>query len=220
MQKSRHKEVTDDRDKAILFNFRRCPYAIRARMALVAAKIEFELFDIKLSQKPQCFLDISPKGTVPVLVLSKRQGSKIIDESLDILNWALGQHDPYQWLAGDDCKQKQQLVEIIDRHFKKYLDRYKYPNRFVKDDVSSKELSQDSLRRALQYLEIFEERLSAHTFLFGPKACWVDVATFAFIRQFHHVDKSCLSQYGFEKTKKWLETILAWPLTIEVLKKY
>lgn len=110
----------------ILYSFRRCPYAMRARMALLASGQEVELREIILRAKPQAMLDASPKGTVPVLVLANGQ---VIAESLEIMRWALAARDPEDWLAGDDAA----LIAANDGPFKHHLDRYKYPSRYPGD---------------------------------------------------------------------------------------
>ena len=112
--------------KPVLYSFRRCPYAIRARMALEYASINCELREVKLSNKPQTMINISNKGTVPVLQLT--DGS-VIDESLDIMLWALEQTDPDQWL-GVEQKNTRLLIEKYDQEFTQYLDQYKYFQRY------------------------------------------------------------------------------------------
>src|SRR5690606_27614836 len=109
----------------ILYSYRRCPYAMRARMALHYAGIKFEIREIALRDKPQHMLAVSPKGTVPVLVLAD---GKVIDESLDVMAWALAQSDPDIWLTSDPrCAE---LITENDGNFKQALDQYKYASRF------------------------------------------------------------------------------------------
>ena len=108
----------------ILYSFRRCPYAMRARLALAYTGIKVEIREVELKNKPQALRDISPKATVPVLHLPD---GKVIDESLDIMHWALAQHDPAQWLA--DTKTAKTLITWNDGDFKYQLDRYKYADR-------------------------------------------------------------------------------------------
>ena len=110
----------------ILYSFRRCPYAIRARLALAVSGTRGELREVKLSAKPQAMLDASPKGTVPVLVLP---GGTMLDESLDIMRWALAKRDPEGWLTRDDAA----LIAMNDGPFKHDLDRFKYPERHGAD---------------------------------------------------------------------------------------
>ena len=110
----------------ILYSFRRCPYAMRARMALLVSGVPFELREVLLRDKPAAMVAASPKATVPVLVL---EDGAVIDESLDIMRWALRRHDPEDWLAGDDAA----LIARFDDRFKHHLDRYKYPDRHRAD---------------------------------------------------------------------------------------
>lgn len=113
----------------ILYSFRRCPYAIRARLAIKVSNIEVELREVALSNKPKEMLACSPKGTVPVLVLAD---GIVIDESRDIMLWALTQNDPQNWLTSDKCIQKETsiLIDTNDNEFKQHLDHYKYSDRF------------------------------------------------------------------------------------------
>ena len=140
----------------ILYSFRRCPYAMRARAALIASGISVELREVVLRDKPATMLAASPKGSVPVLVL---QTGKVIDESCDIMLWALRQHDPQAWLGKDECHVQAALPWVTenDSTFKHNLDRYKYPVRFP-------ELPQSAYRSAgEQFLQQIEQRLSTTT---------------------------------------------------------
>jgi glutathione S-transferase len=162
----------------ILYSFRRCPYAMRARMAMAMAisGVAFDLREIKLSAKPQAVLEASPKGTVPVLILPD---GTVIDESLDIMRWALMQHDPEDWLARDDAA----LVAANDGGFKHALDRYKYPERYDGDAL---------IHRAcgLAFLVTLDHRLSSERQLGGPTRGLTDAAIMPFVRQFAGVDRS------------------------------
>jgi len=119
----------------ILYSFRRCPYAMRARMAIAASGLQVELREVVLRDKPQALLDISPKATVPVLQTSE---GTIIDESLDIMHWALQQSDPENWLANID----HDLISNNDGDFKHWLDRYKYADRHPKSRGLNQGVSQ------------------------------------------------------------------------------
>lgn len=116
-----------DHTYPILYSFRRCPYAMRARLAIAAAQVKVELREVELRNKQEALLLASPKGTVPVLQL---EDGKVIDESPDIMFWALQQHDPEHWLEQDWLKQTKQLIQRNDGEFKYYLDRYKYADRY------------------------------------------------------------------------------------------
>lgn len=116
-------------DSPILYSFRRCPYAMRARMAMLASGVAYTHREVLLRNKPAAMLAVSPKGTIPVLVLAN---GSVIDESIDIMSWALAQDDPEQWLTHID----EGLIEIFDRTFKFHLDRYKYASRFDVDPLA------------------------------------------------------------------------------------
>jgi len=144
----------------ILYSFRRCPYAMRARSALIVSGIEIELREVVLRDKPAEMLAASPKGTVPVLVLPDGQ---VIDESWDIMLWALRQHDPQNWLGQDECHiaSALPLVTENDTSFKQNLDRYKYPERHP-------EQAQSAWRSAgEQFLQKLETQLNVTPFLLG-----------------------------------------------------
>lgn len=111
----------------ILYSFRRCPYAMRARLAIAYAVVAVELREIELRNKPQAMLLISPKGTVPVLQL---ENGKVLDESLAIMLWALQQNDPEHWLKVSCLANAKALIRRNDEQFKYYLDRYKYADRY------------------------------------------------------------------------------------------
>jgi glutathione S-transferase len=178
----------------ILYTFRRCPYAIRARLALTYANIEVEQRETLLKDKPQAMLDTSPKATVPVLILKNGQ---VIDESLDIMLWALQQHDPKGWLAHQ--QQAMPLIQSNDHQFKPCLDKYKYADRFP-------EQSQTFYRQQGEvFLQALEELLAQHTVLFADQPTLADFAIFPFIRQFAFVDKPWFGQSPYLKLQAWLE---------------
>lgn len=174
----------------VLYSFRRCPYAMRARLALAISELRFELREVKLSAKPQAMLDMSPKGTVPVLV---SPDGIVIDESLDIMRWALGQHDPEGWLAHDD----KALVAINDGPFKSALDRYKYPERYHCEGLPHRQ-------QALEFLELLDHRLSSAGQLCGPNRGFADVSIFPFVRQFAAVDQGWFDALNLPYLQQWL----------------
>lgn len=190
--------------KPILYSFRRCPYAIRARLALAYAAIDYELREISLKNKPQAMLDISPKGTTPVLQIwdgfPSHQSFTVLEESLDIMYWALQQNDPAGWLdlSQDHLPIAQQLIATNDDQFKKALDRYKYANRFP--ERSPLDYRQD----AENFLQILELRLAATDFLFGDRPTIADMAIFPFIRQFAYVDFDWFQTSAYVHLQKWL----------------
>ena len=185
------------RDLPILYSFRRCPYAIRARMALIYADICVEIQEVQLNNKPEHLLLISPKATVPVLQLTN---GKVIAESLDIMRWALGNHDPEKWLRfGNDAEA---LIKRNDGDFKYYLDRYKYADRYP-------DFSQDYYRQQAEvFLAELEARLVNSKYLCGHSLSIADVAIFPFIRQYAGVDRDGFERSIFQALTKWLDTLL------------
>ncbi len=190
----------------ILYSFRRCPYAMRARMALWVAGIEAELREVKLAAKPPELIAASPKATVPVLVLSDDQ---VIDESLEIMRWALAQQDPEGWLAGEDTA----LIAANDGPFKHHLDRAKYPDRYEPDGV-------DHRAAAIALLLPLEERLADQAQLCGPRRSLTDIALFPFIRQFAHSDRDWFAAQGLPRLTAWLEGHIASDLFAAIMPKF
>jgi len=198
--------------KPVLYSFRRCPYAIRARMALEYASINCELREVKLSNKPQTMINISNKGTVPVLQLT--DGS-VIDESLDIMLWALEQTDPDQWL-GVEQKNTLLLIEKYDQEFTQYLDQYKYFQRYP-------EHSQLYYREKAEiFIELLETNLQEHSgiALVSNRLTLVDVAIFPFIRQFAHVDWEWFSNSQYKNLISWLLKFEESELFLAVMNKH
>jgi glutathione S-transferase len=182
----------------ILFSFRRCPYAIRARMALYQSGVTVELREILLKDKPDEMLDLSPKGTVPVLVLSD---GTVIDESLDIMFWALQQKDHEHWLDFDLHK-IETLIDKNDNKFKRALDRFKYPNRYPDEDCS---WARDACEETFMDLD---SRLKNHNYLLGDSISVADVAIFPFIRQCAHVDNNWFNDLPIKNLHHWLKGFL------------
>ena len=197
----------------ILYSFRRCPYAIRARLALKVSSIDVELREIKLSNKPVEMLECSPKGTVPVLLLPN---GKVIDESKDIMEWALEQSDPNNWLSNEIGVEQEiaRLTDYNDNEFKKYLDLYKYADRFPENTVEYyRQLGE-------VFLEKLEHKLNKTNFLLKDEITFVDMAIFPFIRQFAFVDKDWFDKSQYNKLKKWLVSLLETSLFNDVMKKH
>ena len=196
----------------VLYSFRRCPYAIRARMALKYASIECELREVILSNKPQVMIILSSKGTVPVLQLTD---GKIIDESLDVMLWALQQSDPDNWL-NVEAQNSRLLIENNDNGFKLYLDRYKYFQRFPKE-------SQLYYREnAEEFIKLLETRLHKNNGigLVTGSISLADVAIFPFIRQFAHVDWEWFSNSQYKNLISWLLRFEESELFLSIMKKY
>lgn len=175
----------------ILYSFRRCPYAMRARMALWVSGIALELREIILRDKPAEMVEASPKATVPVLVLTD---GRVIDESLDIMHWALAQNDPENWLAGYDPA----LIAANDGPFKRALDRYKYPHRYgLEDGLVYRD-------EAMEFMAELDERLSRQDYLTGAMPTLVDIALFPFFRQFAATDQAWFDMCGLNNLRRWL----------------
>jgi len=184
----------------ILYSFRRCPYAIRARMALAYAGINYELREVSLKNKPREMLDISPKGTTPVMQIFFNQVSIVLEESLDIMNWAIQQNDPLNWqnLSQESLELTKYLISVNDHEFKQNLDRYKYANRFP-------ERSPEFYRQqGEKFLQILESQLQKQDFLIGDRQTNVDIAIFPFVRQFAHVDLDWFGASAYQRLQQWL----------------
>ncbi|MDY7559414.1 glutathione S-transferase [Pseudomonas sp. 10B1] len=195
-----------------LYSFRRCPYAMRARMALLYSGRAVEIVEVSLKDKPASLLACSPKGTVPVLV----SGSGVIDESLAIMRWALAYSDPDDWLLAQDDLAQQHMGELIEENdhvFKKHLDRYKYANRYP-------EHSQEHYRDiGAVFLQSLETRLLQHTFLAADHITLADVALAPFVRQFCFVDPEWFWRGSYPHLGCWLRAFLDSNLFIAVMKK-
>lgn len=174
----------------VLYSFRRCPYAMRARLAIAVSGTGCVLREVRLSAKPELMLAASPKGTVPVLVLSD---GKVIDESLDIMRWALAKRDPECWLEGDDPA----LIDGNDGPFKHDLDRYKYSERYGVDPLKHRALGTEFLRK-------LDDRLGRTSQLCGPVRSMTDAAIMPFVRQFAAVDQKWFNDQPLLRLKVWL----------------
>jgi glutathione S-transferase len=194
----------------VLYSFRRCPYAIRARLAIKMSGAAVELREVLLAEKPKEMLASSPKGTIPVLVL---QDGSVIDESRDIMLWSLRQSDPENWLQRN-TEEINNLIDWNDNEFKQQLDHYKYADRFP-------EYSCETYRqRGETFLQELEQRLHSHLYLTANTVSMADMAIFPFIRQFAFVDKEWFDQSKYTNLKVWLEQILASDLFSDVMIKY
>lgn len=175
----------------ILYSFRRCPYAMRARLALYASGAIVELREVVLRDKPDHMLETSPKGTVPVLLL---QDGNVVDESLDIMIWALGRQDPEEWLGEEDGG----LIARNDNEFKYALDRYKYPDRYPEEDCSS------MFEQGVEILTDLNERIEKNGYLVADYPTLADYAIFPFIRQFANTDRERFEKLPLSALQKWL----------------
>lgn len=194
----------------VLYSFRRCPYAMRARMALWIAGITVELREVKLADKPPELVEASPKATVPVLVLS--DGS-VVDESIAIMRWALNRDDPENWLDGDIPS----LIERNDGAFKHHLDRYKYATRYENEE-DVEEIDHRAEGRAV--LADLDARLADSDNLHDDQRRLVDVALFPFIRQFANTDREWFDAQELPHLQGWLDRHLSSDLFKSVMPKF
>ncbi|MCL1123620.1 glutathione S-transferase [Shewanella surugensis] len=197
----------------ILYSFRRCPYAMRARLGILLSHQSVSLKEIILKHKPESMLNASPKGTVPVLILTN---SHVIDESLDIMFWALNQSDPQQILPKD-----QQQIDIThtlirqnDTTFKPWLDKYKYADRHPEHSAT------EYRQQAEQFIFQLETQLTISAQLLGESASLADYAIFPFIRQFAHVDVNWFNQAPYPNTRSWLNNHIESQYFTSAMKKY
>ena len=201
----------------ILYSFRRCPYAMRARLALASSGIKYELREVALRSKPPELFAASPKGTVPVLVLPD---GAVIDESLDVMLWALRQHDPDGWLAGD-VDGMRRLIADNDSAFKQHLDRYKYPNRYADEHAGDAQGFAESHRAAgATWLALLQDRLLEKNWLFGDHASLADMGVLPFVRQFAHTDAAWFAAQPWPQLAAWLARFEASALYTGVMDKH
>jgi glutathione S-transferase len=197
-----------------LYSFRRCPYAIRTRMTLRYTAIKVELREIVLKDKPEVMMQLSPKGTVPVLQLDSQE---VLEESRDIIAWALQQADPDNWLYRGQSEQQRDMLALVDENdddFKTWLDRYKYSDHHPQQ-------SQVYFReQGLSFLTKLNHQLEANTCLFGSATCWADIAIFPFVRQFAFVDKAWFDKQNLAALQTWLDSHLHSELFLSVMGKY
>ncbi|MEO6292055.1 MAG: glutathione S-transferase, partial [Burkholderiaceae bacterium] len=191
----------------ILYSFRRCPYAMRARLALLSSGIVCELREVVLRDKPPELLAASPKGTVPVLITADGQ---VIAQSLEIMLWALRQHDPAHWLPAETDAATfdagMALLSRCDGEFKHHLDRYKYPQRYASEAGTVKSASQAA---AGQFVADLETRLVQNSYLFNSNAGLFDAGILPFIRQFAHTDAVWFAAQPWPQVQAWLSAFEA-----------
>jgi glutathione S-transferase len=198
----------------LLYSFRRCPYAMRARMALWIAGITVELREVKLADKPPELIAASPKATVPVLGLDD---GTVIEESIAIMRWALDRRDPENWLAGEDAN----LLAEADGPFKHHLDRYKYPVRYPEENEGDEQgFSLRHREAGLTILKDWDAQLAEHGQLCGSSRTLCDIALFPFIRQFANHDRSWFDAQDLSHLHPWLEAHLASDLFADVMSKF
>lgn len=204
----------------VLYSFRRCPYAMRARLALAVSGQRCELREIVLRDKPPEMLAASPKATVPVLVLTSGQ---VLEQSLEIMRWALQVRDPEGWLPADSAGQQaqQMLIAANDGPFKHALDRYKYPNRYAGEHAGEVQAFAESHRsRAAVWLMSLETLLCRHDWLCGPTAGLADMAILPFVRQFAHTDPGWFAAQPWPQLGAWLGRWESSALFHQVMEKH
>ncbi|WP_298627899.1 glutathione S-transferase [uncultured Legionella sp.] len=194
----------------ILYTFRRCPYAIRARMILAYSKIKVEQREVDLKNKPQELLDASAKGTVPVLIMGNGQ---VLDESMEIIRWSLNNSDPEHWFSKELQNAGDELIYINDTHFKPILDNYKYPQKSEKKDPYYYR------EQAETYLEQLDSLLKINNYLLASHISYADVAIFPFIRQFCMVDKEWFEHSQYKHLQVWLNNFLKSELFLSIMEK-
>jgi glutathione S-transferase len=191
----------------IFYSFRRCPYAMRARMALAVSGVHVALREVVLRDKPPEMLEASPKGTVPVLLLPD---GRVLEQSLEIMRWALAQRDPKGWLAHDD----QNLVSATDGPFKQALDHYKYPHRYGLTDGTA---HRDA---ALAYLGDLNSLLTRALYLGGARPAFTDIAIFPFVRQFAATDTIWFAALPLPALQRWLSSLVGSDLFVQIMTRY
>ncbi len=196
----------------ILYSFRRCPYAMRARFAITLTNRTVELREVVLKNKPQALKAASAKATVPVLVT---ETGEVIDESLDIMRWALlsSTESTKRWLPTQQQEAIAALVKHNDSLFKEQLDRYKYADRHPEHSAEYYR------QQALVFIQQLDDLLGKNTFLFSDTMLWADIAIFPFIRQFSMVDNPWFTQTPFTNVQRWLNNFLNLPEFIQLMQK-
>ena len=194
-----------------LYSFRRCPYAMRARLGILFAELQVELREITLKNKPPQMLAISPKGTVPVLQLLN---GTVIEESREIMIWALAQRDSQGLLNAETLLEANALIDKNDNEFKYWLDRYKYADRHI-------EMSQTEYRQKGEaFLQLLEELLTKNPYLLGKSVTLADIGIVPFVRQFAHVNRDVFYSLPYINLQRWLQNWLQNPLFLQAMTKF
>lgn len=194
--------------ETLLYSFRRCPYAMRARLALRYSGVPVHIVEVSLKAKPAEMLALSPKGTVPVLCVNGR----VIEESLEIMQWALAQHDPDDWLLQGDPR-VQALIAENDQVFKHHLNRYKYAERYPEQPMEHYRAEGEV------FLHTLEGLLAGNDYLLARHLSLADAALAPFVRQLAHVDREWFAQTPYKRLQHWLQRFLESPLFVAVMAK-
>jgi glutathione S-transferase len=179
----------------VLYSFRRCPYAIRARMVLLQCGLQAEVREILLSAKPAAMIEASAKATVPVLCMTD---GTVLDQSLDIIQWALYKSDDPAGLFTTERERQLGLVERNDNEFKYWLDRYKYHVRFPE------EAPEHYRQQGMNFIAAVDARLTESSYLFGECPQIADIAVMPFVRQFRGVDQPWFDDNAGDAIRRWL----------------
>jgi len=205
-------------NKPILYSFRRCPYAMRARIFIKLCEIEVELREVLLRDIPEEMINISPKATVPVLQLNN---DTVLDESLDIINWAMDKNDKCNLKNSklENIKITNEILNTFDSEFKYHLDRYKYNSRYYEnEEVQSKDMHRD---KALEILQIVEKQLNYNNlWLFSNTPSFLDIAILPFIRQYRIADITWFDdRMPYKKVHAWLMRFIEWETFNKIMLK-
>lgn len=187
----------------VLYSFRRCPYAMRARLAIVANNVRVELREVVLRSKPMAMIEASPKGTVPILVLPD---GTVIDESVEIMRWTLPEADRAGWPIDADAG----MISANDGSFKHHLDRYKYADRYGADALRHRDA-------AIEFLRKLDEQVQDRPDLRGEEPSMTDLAIVPFVRQFAETDRGYFDSLPFASRHNWLARHLASPLFAQIM---
>ncbi len=206
--------INSDSALPIIYSLRNCPYAMRARMAIFKAKQTVMLRDIVLSNKPNEMIAVSPKATVPVLVLAN---GTVVEESLEIMLWALNETDPDDLLQSQNAHGLSEMLNLIqsfDHDFKVCLEQYKCAKRYRETNlIECRELCEE-------FIQILENRLTSHHFLISNTESLADIALLPFIRQFARIERQWYLQSPYPKVRQWLNNYLQSPMFTKVMAKY
>lgn len=194
--------------EALLYSFRRCPYAMRARLALRYSGVPVRIVEVSLKAKPVEMLALSPKGTVPVLSID----GHVIEESLEIMQWALAQNDPQDWLLQGDPAVLALIAEN-DQDFKHHLNRYKYAERYPEQPMEHYRAEGEV------FLQKLEGLLAERDYLLANHLTLADAALAPFVRQFAHVDRVWFAATSYKRLQVWLQRFLESPLFVAVMAK-
>ena len=203
--------MTEPTQYPVLYSFRRCPYAMRARLSIIYTGVTVELREVALRNKPAELLIASPKGTVPVLVLPD---GNVIEESIEIMRWAIQQNDPDNWNSIWQNTSAQNLIQANDGEFKYYLDHYKYADRYPEHSPTYYR------QQGEVFLSQLEQRLQQNVYLFGTTSSLADAAIAPFIRQFAAVDADWFATSPYAALRQWLEEFINSALFQNVMQRY